>query len=155
MQRSPSNWVYSFMAFGKVFSGSMPAFSKRGLRSTKAPDEQNLPTLLVVKEETTSGALSPPARSAWLILSSVMLPTIFTWMLGCAFSKPATRDFTAATSLSALQACQKLIVVSLEASSFAPDSVWPVQAEVRRAMEAEAAIAAAAFRDIPGMAGSP
>jgi len=84
-----------------------------------------------------------------------MLPTIFTWMLGCAFSKPATRDFTAATSLGALQACQKLMVVSADASSFAADSVWPVQAEVRRAMEAEAASATATCRDIPGMAGSP
>lgn len=155
MQRLPSNWVYSFIAFGKVVSGSMPAFLKKGFRSTKAPEEQNLPTLLVVKEETTSGALSPPARSAWLILSSVMLPTMFTWMLGCAFSKPATRDFTALTSLGALHACQKLIVWSLDASSLAPESDWPVQAVARRAIEAEAASAVTAFRDIPGMTGSP
>src|SRR5690242_3646485 len=100
----------------------MPACLKRGFRSTKAPDEQNLPTLLVVKEETTSGALPPPARSAWLILSSVMLPTTLTWMLGCAFSKPATSDFTASTSFGALQPCQKLIVCSLDASSPKPSS---------------------------------
>ena len=48
---------------------------------------QNSPTLSVVNDETTSGALGPPARSAWLILSSVMLPTALTWMLGCTFSK--------------------------------------------------------------------
>jgi hypothetical protein len=147
--------VYSFIAFGKVFSGSIPDFSKNGLRSTRAPEEQNLPTLFVVKDEITSGALPPPARRAWLILSSVMLPTTFTWIWGCAFSKPATRSLTAFTSAGALQACQKLRVVSLEASSEAPESAWPVQAVARRAMDAEAARAMAAFRDIPGMAGSP
>ena len=44
-------------------------FSRKGLRSTKAPEAQNFPTLSVVKELTTSGAFEPPARSAWLILS--------------------------------------------------------------------------------------
>src|SRR5207248_4317846 len=97
----------------------MPAFLKKGLRSTSAPEEQNFPTLLVVKEEMTSGALSPPVRSAWLILSSVMLPTTLTWMLGWAFSKPVISAFTPATSFGALQACQKLMVVSLDASSLA------------------------------------
>lgn len=121
MQRLPSNWVYSFIVFGKVVAGSIFAFLKKGLRSTSAPEEQNLPTLLVVKEEITSGALSPPERRAWLILSSVMLATMLTWMLGCVFSKPATRAFTPAISPGALQACQKLIVVSLEASSLAPE----------------------------------
>lgn len=114
-----------------------------------------MPTLLVVNEEITSGALSPPERRAWLILSSVTLATMLTWMLGCAFSKPATRAFTPAISPGALQACQKLIVVSLEASSLGPEDDWPVQAVVRRASEAEAARAVATFLDIPGMAGSP
>lgn len=112
--------MYSFIAFGKMAFGSMSAFLKKGLRSTRAPDEQNLPTLLVVNDEITSGALAPPARSAWLILSSVMLPTTFTWMLGCAFSKPMTSACTALTSFGALQACQKVRVVSLAASSSEP-----------------------------------
>src|SRR5690242_15451085 len=99
----------------------MPDFLKNGFRSTSAPEEQNLPTLLVVNDEMTSGALSPPLRSAWLILSSVMLLTTLTWMLGCAFSKPAISALTAFTSFGALQACQKLMVVFAEASSSAPD----------------------------------
>ena len=50
---------------------------------------QNSPTLSVVNDETTSGALEPPARRAWLILSSVMLPTALTCTLGYFFSKPS------------------------------------------------------------------
>lgn len=90
MQRTPSNCVYSFIALGKVLSASIPSFFRKGFRSTNAFDEQNFPTLFVVNDETTSGAFEPPARSAWLILSSVMLPTTFTWILGCAFSKAST-----------------------------------------------------------------
>lgn len=147
--------MYSFIAFGNVVSGSMPSFLKKGLRSTRAPDEQNLPTLFVVNDEITSGDLPPPVRSAWLILSSVMLPTTFTWMLGCAFSNPATMAFTALSSEAALQACQKLMVTSFEASSDAPDEDCPVQAVASRAKEADAASAMTAFRDIPGMTRSP
>src|SRR6476661_7310963 len=111
----------------------MCAFLKKGFRSTKAPDEQNLPTLLVVKDETTSGALSPPARSAWLILSSVMLPTTFTWMFGCAASNRSTFSWIAFSSLGALHPCQNVIVVSAFGSSLAPPVLVPVQAVPTRA----------------------
>src|SRR3954471_11347998 len=94
--------------------------SRNGVRSTKAWELQNSPTLSVVNDDTTSRALDPPARSAWLILSSVMLPTGFTWMLGCAFSKAAMVAWTAAPSLGALQPCQNVIVTSAFGSSFAP-----------------------------------
>lgn len=65
-------------------------FSMKGFRSRKAPEEQNLPTLEVVNDDTTSGPFEPPARSAWLSLSSLMLPTTFTVMFGCAFSNAST-----------------------------------------------------------------
>ena len=45
--------------------------------------------------------MEPPARSAWLILSSVMLPTALTWMLGCSFSNASIVAWIAATSLGA------------------------------------------------------
>ncbi len=96
-----------------------------------------MPTLLVVNRGIIVGSLVAAGARAWLILSSVMLATMLTWMLGCVFSKPATRAFTPAISPGALQACQKLIVVSLEAwSPLAPEDDWPVQAVVRRASEA-------------------
>ncbi len=60
----------------------MPSFASSGLRSANTLDAQNVPTLLVVNEETTSGAAPTPARSARLILSSVMPPTALTWMFG-------------------------------------------------------------------------
>src|SRR5882757_4949553 len=118
---------------------------RKGARSAKAPEEQNWPTLSVVNEETTSGALSPPVRSAWLILSSVMLPCTLMWMLGCAFSNRATLSLIAFSSLGADQPCQKLIVTSLLASSVAPEELWPVHALASRDSAAVAATAAAAF----------
>jgi hypothetical protein len=60
----------------------MPDFLRNGVRSTNACEVQNSPTLSVVNDDTTSGALGPPARNAWLILSSVMLATAFTVMFG-------------------------------------------------------------------------
>ncbi|CAM5633767.1 hypothetical protein SALBM311S_01845 [Streptomyces alboniger] len=88
-----------------------------------------------------------------------MLPTTFTWMVGWLFSKPAISAFTPFTSFGALQACQKVMVVSLEVSSEAPaaESDWPVQAVVRRAREAvrtKAVFRAAAGMAV-GMTGSP
>src|SRR3954466_13909040 len=94
----------------------------------KACEVQNSPTLSVVKDDTTSGALGPPARSAWLILSSVMLPTALTWMLGLAFSKASSVAWIPCTSLGALQPCQKVIVTSAFGSSFAPPCDEPKHA---------------------------
>ena len=82
----------------------------------------------MVNDETTSGALGPPARSAWLILSSVMLPTTFTWMLGFFFSNASIVAWMAATSLGALQPCQKVIVTSAFGLSLAPPLDEPEQA---------------------------
>ena len=98
----------------------MPDFLRNGARSTKACELQNSPTLSVVNDDTTSGALGPPARSAWLILSSVMLLTALTVMLGCTFSKASMLSWMAFTSLGALQPCQKVIVVFAFGSSLAP-----------------------------------
>src|SRR3954465_10976079 len=98
----------------------MPESSRNELRSTKAPELQNWPTLSVVNDDTTSGALGPPARSAWLILSSVMLPTTLTWILGFASSNASTVAWMAATSLSALQPCQNVMVVSASGLSLGP-----------------------------------
>src|SRR5881392_341725 len=98
----------------------MPDFFRKGVRSTKACEVQNSPTLSVVNDDTTSGALGPPARSAWLILSSVMLLTAFTVMLGCTFSKAAMLSLMPLTSLGALQPCQNVIVVLALGSSLAP-----------------------------------
>src|SRR3954449_2009128 len=111
----------------------MPDFFRNGLRSTKAWEVQNSPTLSVVKEDTTSGALGPPALSAWLILSSVMLPTALTVMLGCFFSKAAMFCSMPLTSLGALHPCQKVIVTFALGSSPAPPGVEPVQAVSARA----------------------
>src|SRR3954464_1419519 len=98
----------------------MPDFFMNDVRSTKAWEEQNSPTLSVVNDETTSGASEPPARRAWLILSSVMLPTAFTWMLGFCFSKASMVAWIALTSLGALQPCQNVIVTSASGLSCAP-----------------------------------
>src|SRR3954468_282826 len=122
----------------------MPDFFRKGLRSMKACELQNSPTLSVVNDDTTSGALDPPARSAWLILSSVMLPTGFTWMLGCAFSKASMVAWIAATSLGALQPCQNVIVTSAFGSSVDPPCGLPVQAASSDAA-ATAAVAARIF----------
>src|SRR5215207_3723325 len=117
----------------------MPDLSRNGFRSANAFDEQNVPTLSVVKDETTSGAFEPPARSACLILSSTMLPTTFTLMFGNLASKAFTFASIAATSLGALQPCQKVIVVSLVASSFACGALdVPVQAVPNSAIAAAA-----------------
>src|SRR4051812_12191065 len=99
-----------------------------GVRSTNACEEQNSPTLSVVNDDTTSGALGPPARSAWLILSSVMLLTALTWMFGCDFSNALTVAAMPFTSLGALQPCQNVMVVSALGSSEAPPALEPVQA---------------------------
>src|SRR3954463_16561395 len=98
----------------------MPDFFRKGLRSMKACELQNSPTLSVVNDDTTSGALGPPARSAWLILSSVMLPTAFTVMLGYFFSKAAMLSWMALTSFGALHPCQKVMVVLAFELSLAP-----------------------------------
>ncbi len=90
--------VYSSSVFGKTFALSTPVFFMNGSRSAHMPEEQYWPTLLVVKDETTSGASSPPARSAWFIVSSVTLPIAFTVMLGCSFSKRAMLSSMALTS---------------------------------------------------------
>ncbi len=121
-------------------SRSTPDFSRNGFRSENTFDAQNVPTLSVVNDDTTSGAFGPPARSACLILSSLMLPTAFTWMFGCFASNALMFALIAATSLGALQPCQKVMVTSLAASSLA----WgafdvPVQAVARSAMAAVAA----------------
>ena len=121
----------------------------KGVRSAKAPEVQNCPTLSVVNDETTSGAEEPPARSAWLILSSVMLPTTFTWMFGLASSKASIVCWIAATSLSALQPCQNVIVTSASGSSLVPPSEEPVQA-VTASGSASATVAAARRRRATG-----
>src|SRR3954468_15345017 len=106
----------------------MPDFFRKGLRSMKACELQNSPTLSVVNDDTTSGALGPPARSAWLILSSVMLATALTVMFECFFSKALMFSSIALISLGALQPCQKVIVVFALGSSLAPP-LDPVQAD--------------------------
>src|SRR3954449_12016642 len=121
----------------------MPDFLRNGVRSTKACELQNSPTLSVVNDDTTSGALGPPARSAWLILSSVMLLTALTVMFGWTFSKAAMLSLIALTSLGALQPCQKVMVVLAFGSSSAPLPPDPMQAEV---MRSSATLAAAAAR---------
>src|SRR6476620_3949457 len=123
----------------------MPDLSRNGARSTKACEVQNSPTLSVVNDDTTSGALGPPARSAWLILSSVMLPTASTVMLGCFVPKAAMLSWIALTSVGALQPCQKVIVVLAFGLSWAPPPLDPVQAAVLRT-RATAAAAAARWR---------
>ena len=62
-------------ASGTSCPGRSPDLSRNGFRSANTFDEQNVPTLSVVNDETTSGEFGPPARSACLILSSAMLPT--------------------------------------------------------------------------------
>src|SRR4051812_32969378 len=119
----------------------MPDFFMNGLRSTNAPEVQNSPTLSVVKDDTTSGALGPPARNAWLILSSVMLATALTVMFGCTFSKALTFSSIALISLGAVQPCQKVIVVFALGSSLAPP-LDPVQADAVRASTTAADAAA-------------
>src|SRR4051794_2795021 len=118
-----------------------------GFRSTKAPELQNCPTLLVVNDETTPGAEEPPARSAWLILSSVMLPTALTWMLGLSFSKASMVFWMAATSLSALQPCQNVMVTSALGLSLLPPVEEPVQA-LTASGRARAALAATRRRRV-------
>src|SRR3954469_24018264 len=119
----------------------MPDCFRNGVRSTKACELQNSPTLSVVNDDTTSGAFEPPARRAWLILSSVMFATDFTVMLGWTFSKAAMLSWIALISLGALHPCQKVIVVLAFGSSPAPPPLDPVQAVVART-RAAAAIAA-------------
>ena len=99
-----------------------------GVRSAKAPELQNWPTLSVVNDETTSGACGPPARSAWLILSSVIPPTTLTCTFGFASSNASIVAWIAATSLSALQPCQKVMVVSASGLSSGPPPESPVHA---------------------------
>src|SRR5687768_12827461 len=130
-----------------ILSSSSSDFSMKGFRSRKAPDEQNFPMLEVVKDDTTSGPFEPPARSAWLSLSSLMFPTTLTVMFGCAFSNRSTFSWMAFTSVGALQPCQKVMVVLASGLSVAPDEDCPVQAVARRAREAEAASAIAVFLD--------
>src|SRR3954470_5520275 len=107
-----------------------------GLRSTKTWELQNSPTLSVVNDDTTSGALGPPARRAWLILSSVMLPTALTWTLGYFFSNPSMVDWIAATSFGADHPCQNLIVTSAFGLSLAPPLDEPKQPVTERASAA-------------------
>src|SRR5262245_14281082 len=118
----------------------MSESSKNGARSTKTCDEQNWPTLSVVNDDTTSGAFGPPARRAWLILSSVIALTTSTWMLGYSASKSLTVASIAAISLGALQPCQNVIVVSAFGSSFAPPLVLPVHAVATNANTARAEV---------------
>src|SRR6476469_8084930 len=106
----------------------MPDFSRNGVRSTKACELQNSPTFSVVNDDTTYGASGPPARRAWLILSSVMLPTALTVTLGYFFSKPSMVAWIALTSLGADQPCQKVIVTLAFGSSLAPPWEDPRQA---------------------------
>src|SRR3954451_21508320 len=117
----------------------MPDFLRNGVRSTKACELQNSPTLSVVNDDTTSGALGPPARRAWLILSSVMFATALTVMFGCFFSNAAMFSWMALTSLGALHPCQNVIVVFAFGSSLAPPPLDPVQAVVPRARATPAA----------------
>lgn len=81
------------------------------------PDEQYCPTLLVVKDVTTSGASPPPARSAWLIVSSLTLPVETTSMFGWSFSKRAMFSSIASTSPGADQPCQNFSVTGFVGSS--------------------------------------
>src|SRR3954470_20660003 len=120
----------------------MPDFFNNGVRSMKACDVQNSPTLSVVNDDTTSGAFGPPARSAWLILSSVMLPTAFTWTLGYFFSNPSIVDWMAATSLGADQPCQNVIVTSAFGLSLAPPLDDPKHPVTERATAVSAPPAA-------------
>src|SRR3954454_1475020 len=106
--------------------------------------EQNSPTLVVVNDDTTSGAFDPPARRAWLILSSVTLPVTSTVMFGLAASKASTLSWIALTSLGALQPCQNLMVTWPELGSEPPPPpLLPVQALA--SSSAGRAIAAAAI----------
>src|SRR3954454_2069201 len=108
----------------------MPDCLRNGVRSTKACELQNSPTLSVVNDDTTSGAFGPPARSAWLILSSVMLATALTVMLGCFCSNAAMLSWIAFTSLGALQQSQRVIVFLALGSSPATPPLVLVQAAV-------------------------
>src|SRR5689334_467576 len=118
--------------------------ARKGLRSTKAWELQNSPTLSVVNDDTTSGALGPPALRAWLILSSVMLPTDLTWMLGYFFSKPLMVAWMAWTSLGADHPCQNVIVTLAFGLSWAPP--WD---EPRHAVKARARVARTPLVAIP------
>ncbi len=144
----PWNWLYLSIGAGKVLAGSMPSFFRNGFRSAQTLAEQNLPTLSVVNEETTSGASSPPARRACSLFSSSIFGTIFTWMFGCAFWKAATLSSMALVSLSWFQPCQKVMVTSLPAaeSSWPPEELVPVQAVASRARTA-LPVTAASRRD--------
>src|ERR1700712_3164169 len=124
----------------------MPDFLRNGVRSTKACELQNSPTLSVVNDDTTSGALGPPARRAWLILSSVMLLTALTVMLGWIFSNAAMLFLIAFTSFGALQPCQNVMVVLAFGSSFAPLPLDPPHALVALRTRAKVAVAAARRR---------
>src|SRR4051794_41905637 len=101
----------------------------------KACEVQNSPTLSVVKDDTTSGAFGPPARSAWLILSSVMLPTALTVLLGCFFSNAEMLSLMPFTSLGALHQCQNVMAVLTVGSSLAPPPADPGQAAAGSARE--------------------
>ncbi|GGQ99284.1 hypothetical protein GCM10010195_63940 [Kitasatospora griseola] len=144
----PWYWLYWSIACGKVFAGSMLSFFISGPRSANTCEEQNLPTLSVLNEDTTSGASGPPARSACSLFSSEMFSRTLTWMFGCSFSKAATLSLIAFISESWFQPCQKVIVTSCPAAepSSAPSELVPVQAEARTAVQSAAASAASGRR---------
>jgi len=111
-----------------------------------APVEQYLPTSVVLKSETTSGAAAPVARMPWVSVSLVTFLTTLTWMLGCSFSKLAMLALIAATSLGWLQPCQKVMVTGLSLLPRLPCEPlvdWPVQAATRERAAAQPAAAAA------------
>src|SRR3954469_8573570 len=114
-----------------------------GVRSVKACEVQNSPTLSVLNDDpatvsvlnhdTPSAPWEPPARRAWFILSSVRFATALTVMFGCFFSNAAMFSWMPLTSLGALHPCQNVIVVFAFGSSLAPPPLDPVQAVVPRA----------------------
>ena len=113
--------MYSTIGFRNTLSLSMPDLLSSGLRSISAP-LQNMPTLSVVKDDTTSGPLPP--RIPWRILSSATLGTVLTVMLGCSFWKAAMLSPIAFTSLGWLQPCQNVMVTfSVGATVVATGSV--------------------------------
>src|SRR3954447_25019098 len=84
-----------------------------GLRSIQPPELQNAPVLSAVKDCATSGELPP--RMAAMILSSLMPPTTFTVMLGCAWWNASTACWTTPSSR-LVKPFQSVIVTGLPAS---------------------------------------
>src|SRR3954453_10463592 len=84
-----------------------------GLRSIQPPEPQNAPVLSAVKDCATSGELPP--RMAAMILSSLMPPTTFTVMLGCAWWNASTACWTTPSSR-LVKPFQSVIVTGLPAS---------------------------------------